>query len=85
MNTPVRSEGQGTVVADGASGSVLVNDEPRPLRASTTLAALLAELGADRKGVAAALNGAVVPRADWSRRVLASGDRVLVIRATQGG
>ena len=30
-------------------------------------------------------NGDVVPRSAWAGRVLAAGDRVLVIRATQGG
>ncbi len=63
-----------------------VNDQPQPLAAGTTLAAVLAGLGlAERKGVAAAVNGAVVPRAGWTARGLESGDRVLVIRATQGG
>ena len=40
---------------------------------------------AGRKGVAVALNGAVVPRAGWPSRSLADADHVLVIQATQGG
>jgi sulfur carrier protein len=40
---------------------------------------------ADKKGVAVAVNGAVVPRGDWAARELAEADRVLVIQATQGG
>jgi sulfur carrier protein len=65
---------------------VFVNDRPHELAAPATLAGLLRELGlAGRKGVAAAVNGAVVPRADWEARPLAERDRVLVIRATQGG
>jgi len=66
--------------------TIRVNDEPRALGGPTTLAELLRELGlAERKGVAAAVNGAVVARTEWSGRNLGSGDRVLVIRATQGG
>jgi sulfur carrier protein len=66
--------------------TIRVNDEPRTLGGPTTLAELLRELGlAERKGVAAAVNGTVVARAEWSGRKLGSGDRVLVIRATQGG
>ena len=65
---------------------IYVNDEPRPLAASTTVLALLRDLDlAERKGVAVAINRAVVARADWPSRTLAAADRVLVIRATQGG
>lgn len=63
-----------------------INDTPRELPATTTLADLARDLGlAERKGVAVAVNDAVVPRAAWPARVLADGDRVLVIQATQGG
>lgn len=66
--------------------SIRVNDEPRAIAAGATVAALVRELGlADRKGVAVAINGAVVPRAAWPAHALAAEDRVLVIRATQGG
>jgi sulfur carrier protein len=51
-----------------------------------TLHALLQELGfGERKGVAVAVNDAVVPRLTWPDRALAEADRVLVIHATQGG
>jgi sulfur carrier protein len=73
-----------TVAAE--SRAVLVNDQPHPLAGNGTLQALLADLGlAERRGVAAAVNGAVVPRAEWAARALAAGDRVVLIRATQGG
>lgn len=66
--------------------SVFVNDEPHSPAGGSTLAGLLQELGfAGRKGIAAAVNGAVVPRAQWPARALNDGDRVLLIRATQGG
>jgi len=65
---------------------IYVNDRPHPLAASATLLGLLGELGlAGRKGVAVALNGAVVPRTEWPVRALAAADRILVIQATQGG
>ncbi len=65
---------------------IFVNDRPRSLAASSTLSVLVCELGlAERKGVAIALNGAVVPRAEWPGRALVAADRVLVIQATQGG
>jgi sulfur carrier protein len=65
---------------------VFVNDQPHTLAGPPTLGGLLGELGlAGRRGIAAAVNGAVVPRASWESRALSGGDRVLVIRATQGG
>ncbi len=66
--------------------TILVNDTPRDLTAGTTLASLLAELDlAASKGVAVAINDEVAPRATWPTRTLVDRDRVLVIRATQGG
>jgi sulfur carrier protein len=65
---------------------ITVNDQPRTINEATTLAAIVADLGlAGRKGVAVAVNGSVVPRGDWSSHALAHRDKVLVIRATQGG
>lgn len=66
--------------------TIYVNDRPRELGADRPLAALMRELGlAEKKGVAAAVNGAVVARTEWPARILGAGDRVLVIQATQGG
>lgn len=71
--------------ADGVH-TITVNDQPRSLNGTTTLAAVLADLGlGSRKGVAVAVNGDVVARTGWPVHVLRPGDRVLVIRATQGG
>jgi sulfur carrier protein len=72
--------------ATAATLEVFVNDRAHALAGSPTVAGLMAELGlAGQRGVAAAVNGAVVPREAWSSRALSGGDRVLVIRATQGG
>lgn len=40
---------------------------------------------ADPRGVAVALNGAVVPRAQWAETRPAAGDTVDVLTAVQGG
>jgi sulfur carrier protein len=66
--------------------TVFVNDQPRVLANGAQLADLLRELGlAERKGVAIAINDEVAPRSTWPTRVLAEGERILVIQATQGG
>jgi sulfur carrier protein len=65
---------------------VTVNGTSRPLAEPATLQAALGSLGLPGlRGVAAAVNGEVVPRSAWESRTLARGDQVLVIRATQGG
>jgi sulfur carrier protein len=69
-----------------AEASIRVNGESEPLVA-VTLAALLAEKAVDteQKGIAVALNGAVVPRAAWPQTQLHAGDNVEIVRARQGG
>jgi sulfur carrier protein len=39
----------------------------------------------DRRGIAVALEGEVVPRGDWERTILRDGQSVEVVRAIQGG
>jgi sulfur carrier protein len=65
---------------------IRVNGESEPLSVPT-LAALLAEKALDtgQRGIAVALNGAVVPRSAWPRTVLRAGDQVEIVRARQGG
>jgi sulfur carrier protein len=48
---------------------------------------LLAEKEVDtgHRGIAVALNGAVVPRAAWADTPLQPGDNVEIVRARQGG
>jgi sulfur carrier protein len=65
--------------------TVTVNGEPREVAAGTTveqLVALVTELPA---GVAAAVNGEVVPRRSWAGVLLRDSDRVEVVTAVQGG
>jgi sulfur carrier protein len=66
--------------------TIRVNGETEPLGAAT-LAALLAAKAIDggQRGIAVALNGAVVPRAAWPDTVLRPGDSVEIVRARQGG
>ncbi|HEX4042082.1 MAG TPA: sulfur carrier protein ThiS [Xanthobacteraceae bacterium] len=66
--------------------TIRVNGESEAL-AAATLDALLAEKAVDtqQRGIAVALNGAVVPRAAWRATVLKAGDSVEIVRARQGG
>jgi sulfur carrier protein len=62
-----------------------VNGEPREFPPGTTLAGLVTGLVASPKGVAAALDGEVVPRRAWPDTPLADGSVVEVVTAVQGG
>jgi sulfur carrier protein len=66
---------------------IRVNGESEPFVASKTLEALLEEKAVDtgRRGIAVALNGAVVPRAAWPATRLNPGDSIEIVRARQGG
>jgi sulfur carrier protein len=65
---------------------IFVNGEPRD-RDGATIAELLADLGVEdrARGVAVAVDGEVVPRAEWPERRLADGARVEALSAMQGG
>ena len=69
-----------------ADALIEVNGTSEPL-AVATLEALLAEKAIDtaQRGIAVALNGAVVPRAAWPATPLRPGDSVEIVRARQGG
>lgn len=60
---------------------VIVNGEDREVPDALRLS----DLVPDPRGVAVAVNGAVVRSADWSATVLAAADRVEVVSAHQGG
>ena len=66
--------------------SLTVNGQPREV-ASGALSELLSEEGVapDARGVAVAVNDRVVTRSRWTEHTLAEGDRVEIVRATQGG
>ena len=70
---------------DTKGRSILVNGEAQAPEA-TVLALLEARaISAEEKGVAIALNGEVVPRADWADTALTAGDAVEIVRPFKGG
>jgi sulfur carrier protein len=46
---------------------------------------LVALVGIERRGVAVAVNGEVVPRSEWPASSLAAGARVEIVTAAAGG
>ncbi|HVS67647.1 MAG TPA: sulfur carrier protein ThiS [Mycobacteriales bacterium] len=65
--------------------AITLNGESRELPPGSTVAAAVALLTDTDAGCAVAVNDEVVPRHDWTNRVLGAGDRVEVLTAVQGG
>jgi len=67
------------------STQVKLNGEPRELSDDATVAEAVAQVTDLTSGVAAAVNGDVVPRGSWAATPLRDGDQVEVVTAVQGG
>ena len=67
------------------SVQVKLNGEPRELSDGATVAEAVAQVTDLASGVAAAVNGDVVPRGSWDTTQLSDGDQVEVVTAVQGG
>ena len=66
---------------------MIVNGEERAVPVGTTVVGLVSELGlpAGGRGVAVAVDGEIVPRAEWDTTPLRESARVEVLTAMQGG
>jgi sulfur carrier protein len=64
-----------------------LNGQPVELQAGATVADAVIEAGADgeRRGVAVAVDGEVIRRAEWEQTRLRPDQHVEVVRAVQGG
>jgi sulfur carrier protein len=65
--------------------TVTVNGDACDLPPGATLADLVTQLVPSAKGIAAAVDGVVVPRRAWPDTPLADGSVVEVVTAVQGG
>jgi sulfur carrier protein len=64
---------------------VTANGDDREFPPGTTLADLITQLTESARGIAAAVNGEVVPRRAWPDTPLADGSVVEIVTAVQGG
>jgi sulfur carrier protein len=65
--------------------TLTVNGDERELPPGATLADVVAQLTASARGIAAAVDGEVVPRRAWPDTPLADGAVVEIVTAVQGG
>lgn len=64
---------------------IMLNGQPHEVAPPAALGALVDTQVDDRRGVAVAVDGEVVPRSEWDTTDLAEGARVEVLAAVQGG
>ena len=63
-----------------------MNNKPETLNTASSLLQLLEQVKlSDKKGIAVAVNNAVIAQARWTNFELNENDKVTIIRATQGG
>ncbi|CDO86728.1 thiamine biosynthesis protein ThiS [Mycobacterium triplex] len=63
---------------------VVVNENSVEVDGQTTVAGLLASLGFPERGIAVAMDDAVLPRSRWATELF-DGARLEVVTAVQGG
>ncbi|HET9876376.1 MAG TPA: sulfur carrier protein ThiS [Mycobacterium sp.] len=64
--------------------TIVVNEKQIEVDEATTVAALLTSMGYPDRGIAVAMDQAVLPRSGWARK-LSDGARLEVVTAVQGG
>ena len=64
---------------------IKINSVEHDFPEGTTLAAALAACGVRPEGIAAAVNGSVVPKKYHTTTQLADGDSIIIIKAFYGG
>ena len=67
------------------SVQVKLNGEPHELSDGATMTEAVTQVTDLASGVAAAVNGDVVPRGSWAATPLRDGDQVEAVTAVQGG
>ncbi|MGL5684079.1 MAG: sulfur carrier protein ThiS [Marinifilaceae bacterium] len=64
---------------------VYINDHEITIQATSTLSDALASSNVDAVQCAVAINQRIVSRAQWDTTSLTDGDKILIIKAVQGG
>ncbi|HEY1201949.1 MAG TPA: sulfur carrier protein ThiS [Niastella sp.] len=66
--------------------NIIINQQPRDIPDKCSLEHLLTHvLGIPVAGLAVAVDQTVIPNTDWPAYMLREADKVMLIRATQGG
>jgi sulfur carrier protein len=68
-----------------AGMTIVVNGEDQALDGPVSVDGLITALGVERRGLAVAVNGEVVPRSTWAGHEVVEGDHVEILTIAQGG
>ena len=64
---------------------VFINDKEQYLNGAISLENLISKTISDTKGIAVAINNSVIPKTNWKKFQLNENDKIIIIKATQGG
>lgn len=64
---------------------ITVNNQNLEIEDNISIQELLIHLNTPEKGLAVAINNNIIPLAKWSVSILHKSDKLLLIRASQGG
>ena len=64
---------------------VFINDKEQDLSGENSLENLISKTISDTKGIAVAINNSVIPKTNWKKFQLNENDKIIIIKATQGG
>ena len=66
--------------------AILINSDPINLTTGCTLQQVLEQQQLhEQRGIAVAVNNVVIPKTEWHKKTLADNDKIVIIRASQGG
>ncbi|NRA11950.1 MAG: sulfur carrier protein ThiS [Crocinitomicaceae bacterium] len=65
--------------------TVIVNESPIEVDEKTSIHLLLQKVNTSDNGIAIAINDTIVPKNNWKTQCLNQNDKLLIIKATQGG
>ncbi|MDF2450261.1 MAG: thiamine biosynthesis protein ThiS [Bacteroidota bacterium] len=65
---------------------ITLNDKLHSVKENSSLYDLVCiHVGEKQKGIAVAVNDAVIPKTSWESYIVRANDTILIIKATQGG
>jgi len=65
--------------------TVYVNKEKITFQNQPSIKEVLNQFNVSDKGIAIAINEQIIPKENWSSKLLSEQDQLLIIKATQGG
>jgi thiamine biosynthesis protein ThiS len=65
--------------------NITINGEPKPIAATTTVTALVAQLELTAQRLAIELNRDILPRTQWAETMLNDGDKLEIVHFVGGG